>query len=1847
MKFLNSLLLGLSMVIPVSVWAAPFGSEDNFLNLYYKNKALYLGQYNKGCTAGDVSEDDGTCAFSQRITDKSSARSAFYNATQSAGKWVSVSEDDVKESELQSTVLNLKTDIDFGQTLDQNGDCSENHSFLPFTGLTFNGNNKTISNLCGVDHGYMDRPFGLFGEISGKTVKNLIISNVYFSVAKYVSGADASKKGGDYRAAGALTYRISNSNVTNVKLKNIVIQAPFAGGLAGYIENSTIAGVTTIDDSFIRISNEREIETGYIGSTIYSSGTNKAVFDPYKVLLGGIAGAAFFSNFKDIDIAVQVENKVEVDSSALGGLVGHYVYAPLSNQFPQVSDRNSKIANVKIHGSSSADAGYINPFITGGTAMGGILGASRRLHENNSPKNELVINNAEVTGLSIKRSKIKIDDLNERYHLHMGGMVGNAELCAAGVLKILNSNVDDVDIYDSIPSSGALRYYVGGAVGFASCFNLDNSGNRSSYLTIQNTTASGNIKLDHGYVEKGKTASKVHVSASIGGLVGDAILSLEDDGLTKNASRVSVVYDVITTPNTTASDTVWVGGIFGCASILGSSVDSVVLKDYSYEGTLSVKDDGIDVRVGGIIGEYPFFTQDAVKIKFNDVHVKGKANSEQNKDNAIVYYEGEKNTSTGKSFVGGVCGICQSPMEISKSSIEGNIVGAFNAGASGPKKSFYTGGLVGYSNVKTAMTVKNNYFIGELSDVFSKSSGIAGYLFGYMTGYGLGTPPVITSNFHYGNDGVGAIGYFNDYGEYSNITYFNELGKKDVINNKFVAKNNVRNGKTMNLQDGENGSVNNGLITEAYMKSENFAGFLNAPWDDVADLVWSSDNTHGKLPYFGDTPVESTVDVVFEDEAESKSQTVKIGEDAVAPTVKPNGEGQCFTGWDPADITKVMTTTTFKAQYGDCNYTVTFYDLNGDPFATDIVNKHGDAANKPKNNPSSTVDGKCFVDWKDDFSNVTGPMDVNAISKTCEYEVTFIDLDGNTLVSPLAKDGNPLDNPQIVKWGEAAVEPEDPNPSGGKCFDHWVEDFTNVTADITVSAYSKDCEYEVVFVGMDEDGNSVSMTQIVTHGSSATEPSTTDFPVKVGGQCFDYWDGDYTNVTGPVTVTAQYEPCKYTVLFVDEDGTTVLKTEKDVVHNHAATPPDDPEAKNGRCFAYWSDDYSQVTGPMTIKAEYEPCRYKVEFVYENGDLIEGFLDVEYGKSVEAPNPPEIPGKCFIGWNSNDYTNVTESLTVVAEYKDCKSSSSSVVVQSSSSRSQSSSSRSETKESSSSTISPKSSSSRRGSHEGPNYQYLYEIAEPKTEQDSNALRIEFDKDKLAEVSGKVDYRIQVLSDAGVYLDTVVEASVIDKAKNGTWRLDPAPVGDYTVTFTLSDGENSVSYDTVFSAPKQKEYVARSWQTLSLSAFCYNQGENCKSSLQERFAERNRHWEAEMCEEMKAEVKRGNAPNDQHFYREMEMACAAAEEADDMNSIYWWDEAHPVGDYWQYRKFDLNDEFDSTRGYWYGPMYKETLTLGLQTPKMDDEIVWHLENKYSGWNLVANPFGWYVKLPKDKDIRFLRWDAVASDYDDEFDVLGPYEAIWVHTDKTRTFRIPLKAAIVLEGENEKKSLKKGSANETWNFRVVLTDDNGKRDSWNELAVGKTASSLGEPPAGMGDRVNLSIVDGKQRLAKSVKKNAADLEWNLEASATSSRNGHLNFVGLESVWAKGLHVYATVDNETVEVVKDRPVDVKLSSNAKNVSIRVTKSAVPLAAAKTISGFHVGQTANVLNVGFDAAAKLAGAKVKVSIVGVDGRVAAMGKAIASEGSNTVSLKKPKQGVYFVKVKVGSQSATTRIMVR
>jgi hypothetical protein len=174
---------------------------------------------------------------------------------------------------------------------------------------------------------------------------------------------------------------------------------------------------------------------------------------------------------------------------------------------------------------------------------------------------------------------------------------------------------------------------------------------------------------------------------------------------------------------------------------------------------------------------------------------------------------------------------------------------------------------------------------------------------------------------------------------------------------------------------------------------------------------------------------------------------------------------------------------------------------------------------------------------------------------------------------------------------------------------------------------------------VDWDGT-VLGAQKVEHGSGATPPAN---PTRTG-YTFLNWDVGFSNIVADLTVTAQYSINFYTVDFVDWND-EVLKTES-VTFGSGATAPVNPD-RPGYTFTGWAPDYSNITGALTVKAQYSINKYTVTFVDWN-DTVIGTQEVGHGSSAAAPANPTREGYTFTGWDVN-FSNVTSNLTVTAVY----------------------------------------------------------------------------------------------------------------------------------------------------------------------------------------------------------------------------------------------------------------------------------------------------------------------------------------------------------------------------------------------------------------------------------------------------------------------------------------------------------------------------------------------------------------------------------------------------------------------
>ena len=374
-------------------------------------------------------------------------------------------------------------------------------------------------------------------------------------------------------------------------------------------------------------------------------------------------------------------------------------------------------------------------------------------------------------------------------------------------------------------------------------------------------------------------------------------------------------------------------------------------------------------------------------------------------------------------------------------------------------------------------------------------------------------------------------------------------------------------------------------------------------------------------------------------------------------------------------------------------------------------------------------------------------------------------------------------------------------------------------------------------------------------------------------------------------------------------------------------------------------------------------------------------------------------------------------------------------------------------------------------------------------------------------------------------------------------------------------------------------------------------------------------------------------------------------DDDIAFYYWDETAEYGVAWKYQKYNKGNVVKAQQGVWYNSLEGRPLPLrrnvatGSDTLPGAHVIEWELD---SGWNMVANPYGWRVKLPEalPANVRDIyKWSADSAFR--PITELQPYEAVWLRSDTKMPFSVNATALfgeVVDAGVLQKAALAKGTR-ESWTLQVVLNDTKGHSDSWNVLGVGEANERL-EPPAGMGDYVNLSVVEGKKALLKSIKSaDDGDYEWNLALGATTDRVGYLKFEGVKALNEIGLRVYVTVDGKTTELGAGDSLRVMLKAAGSTATVRVSASEIQTVASK-LENLRFQRVPGALQVGFDVSSDLAGASYRVQLVGINGKIAATYRGKSTAGHNTLALTAPKPGLYLLRVTLGGHHAVRKVAV-
>ena len=245
-------------------------------------------------------------------------------------------------------------------------------------------------------------------------------------------------------------------------------------------------------------------------------------------------------------------------------------------------------------------------------------------------------------------------------------------------------------------------------------------------------------------------------------------------------------------------------------------------------------------------------------------------------------------------------------------------------------------------------------------------------------------------------------------------------------------------------------------------------------------------------------------------------------------TLSLQKEGYTGRLYRDADFLKPLTKDS-KVKNGDTvyvkwtinKYTVTFMD--GEKVLETFTNvPHGSAVTAPE---VPKKDGKTFVGWDKPFDKVTSDLTINAVYDVDTFKVTF-------------KDGEKVLETQTVEYEAAATAPDTArlSPPEGMHFSEWDKDFSRVTEDMEVFAVYELNEYTVIF----KNGDTTIKTERVKHGFAATAPKKV--PDKATEK-FVGWDKPFDKVTSDIIVNAQFETKKFTLTFINFDGTTVHTAE--------------------------------------------------------------------------------------------------------------------------------------------------------------------------------------------------------------------------------------------------------------------------------------------------------------------------------------------------------------------------------------------------------------------------------------------------------------------------------------------------------------------------------------------------------------------------------------------------------------------------------------------------------------------------------------------------------------------------------
>ena len=330
-------------------------------------------------------------------------------------------------------------------------------------------------------------------------------------------------------------------------------------------------------------------------------------------------------------------------------------------------------------------------------------------------------------------------------------------------------------------------------------------------------------------------------------------------------------------------------------------------------------------------------------------------------------------------------------------------------------------------------------------------------------------------------------------------------------------------------------------------------------------------------------------------------------------------------------------------------YTITWKQDDGTKIDTTTVREGNTPTHSNPKKAKTAEYTYTFAGWTPAisraYSNATYTATYTATKN--KYTVTWKDDEGNTLDTEQLEYGTIPQHEDAEKENTAEFT---------YTFTGWDPEPAAVTGDVTYTACfdSEKNKYKVSFV--DEDGVTPLLdTAEYDYGTAPEDIAKPETPTKDKTAQYSYefagWSPEIKEVTEDTVYKATYSDSinKYSVTFVDEDGTTVIKEAKEYEYGTPAElieKPEDPEKAEDEGYTYsfdkWNPDITEVIADAIYKAVYSAVKkqYAVTFMQADGVTVLSEELYDYGTAAADIKIPDIPKSYtdddyiynFTGWN---------------------------------------------------------------------------------------------------------------------------------------------------------------------------------------------------------------------------------------------------------------------------------------------------------------------------------------------------------------------------------------------------------------------------------------------------------------------------------------------------------------------------------------------------------------------------------------------------------------------------------------